>query len=250
MAFWGDYHTHTVYSHGKGSIEDSVLFAARSGLKEIAVTDHGFNHMAYNVRRRELPRMRTQIERLKIKYPMVKVYLGVEANILSRKGKIDVKESDKPNLDITVCGYHKLVYAPVSSMAYFAANNFGLSSAAVVARNTDAYVNAIERNEIDILSHPGNYCKCDISEVAKACKHFGTYFELNGKRIFLSDDELSAAAAEGCEFICGSDAHEPRRVGNFTVPCEKLQKVGIPYSMVANYDRLPLFRSMKGRART
>ena len=30
-----DYHTHTVFSHGKGSIEDNVLSARKLGLKEI-----------------------------------------------------------------------------------------------------------------------------------------------------------------------------------------------------------------------
>ncbi|WP_251548074.1 PHP domain-containing protein [Pumilibacter intestinalis] len=241
MAFLGDYHTHTVYSHGKGLIEHNVLFAVRRALKEVAIADHGFSHMAFGVKRRKLPQMRREIELLEIKYPQVRVYLGVEANIISRKGKTDVKSEDKPKLDITVCGYHKFVAGMSPAFAW--SNNLGFSGAKTVARNTEAYVNAIERNEIDILSHPGNFCKCDVREVARACKHFGTYFELNGKRIFLSDDELAAAAQEGCEFICNSDAHTPKAVGMFAVPLERIERVGIPFSQIANYDRLPSFRS-------
>lgn len=247
MALWGDYHTHTVFSHGKGSIEDNVLRAVRKGLFEIAVTDHGFNHIAFGVRRREISRMRSQIERLKIKYPQIKVYLGVEANIVNTHGCIDVRASDKPHLDIIVCGYHK--FAATSSFAalwnYFLPNNLGLSGAKTVARNTEAYVKALEKNEIDILSHPGNFCKCDVREVARACKYFGTYFEINGKRLLLADEELAAAAQEGCEFILDSDAHRPRNVGDVSQAMQAAERVGIPLTMIANYDRLPSFRSHK-----
>lgn len=249
MAFWGDYHTHTVYSHGKGSIEDSVYKAAKAGLKEIAVTDHGFNHLTYNLRRCELIRMRESIKKLAEKYPQVKVYLGVEANILSPKGLIDVREEDKPKLDIVVCGYHKMVRTPslTAPLTYFLPNNIGLSGRKTTVRNTDAYLRALEKNEIDILSHPGNCCKCDIKEVARACKYFKTYFELNGKRIYLTDEELGIAAAEGCEFIANSDAHEPKRIGDFKVAVERIERVGIPYSQIANYERFPQFRSRQGK---
>lgn len=49
MEILGDYHTHTVFSHGHGSIEDNVKAAIKMGLKEIAITDHGFRitAMAY-----------------------------------------------------------------------------------------------------------------------------------------------------------------------------------------------------------
>ena len=247
MAFLGDYHTHTVYSHGKGSIEDNVLVAARKGLKEIAISDHGFGHMAFGVRRCELPRMREQLNVLKQKYPQVKTYLSVESNILGRKGRIDVRESDKQWLDMVVCGYHKLVWG--SETAYFWSNNLGLATAATIARNTEAYVKTIENNAIDILSHPGNGCKFDVREVARACRHFGTYFELNGKGIYLTDAQLAEAAEEGCEFVCDSDAHSPGRVGDFSLPLERIRRVGIPMSAIANYDRLPDFRSGRGGAK-
>ena len=44
-----DFHTHTTYSHGKGSIEDNVKEAIKKGLKAIAITDHGPGHLTYGL---------------------------------------------------------------------------------------------------------------------------------------------------------------------------------------------------------
>ena len=65
MILLGDYHTHTVFSHGKGTIEENVKVAQKKGLKEIAIADHGFQHRLYNIKRRDVPLMRKQIEDLK-----------------------------------------------------------------------------------------------------------------------------------------------------------------------------------------
>ena len=49
-----DYHTHTTYSHGKGSIEDNVKAAVDAGLSALAFTDHGPGHLSYAVNRENL----------------------------------------------------------------------------------------------------------------------------------------------------------------------------------------------------
>ena len=36
MLLTGDYHTHTIYSHGSGTVLDNALAAKEKGLKEIA----------------------------------------------------------------------------------------------------------------------------------------------------------------------------------------------------------------------
>ena len=52
---YGDYHTHTTYSHGKGSVEDNVKAAIAAGLREIAITDHGPRHLLAGVKKKRLP---------------------------------------------------------------------------------------------------------------------------------------------------------------------------------------------------
>ena len=49
MKFYGDYHTHSVYSDGRAKISDAALYAAKIGLKELAITDHGFANVTLSL---------------------------------------------------------------------------------------------------------------------------------------------------------------------------------------------------------
>ena len=59
-----DLHTHTTYSHGKGSIEDNVREAFNQGLEFVAISDHGPGHLFYGINRNEIVNMRNDIERM------------------------------------------------------------------------------------------------------------------------------------------------------------------------------------------
>ena len=64
MILFGDYHTHTKYSghgHGKGTILENASVAADKGLKQIAITDHGFNHKIYGVKRGDIAQVKEDI---------------------------------------------------------------------------------------------------------------------------------------------------------------------------------------------
>ena len=57
MLLTGDYHTHTIYSHGSGTVMDNAVAAKELGLKEIAITDHGFEQMAFGIKRNKVPQL-------------------------------------------------------------------------------------------------------------------------------------------------------------------------------------------------
>ena len=40
MKILADYHTHTIYSHGKGTIEDNVKVAISKGIETLGISDH------------------------------------------------------------------------------------------------------------------------------------------------------------------------------------------------------------------
>jgi len=186
---------------------------------------------------------------LRTKYPQINILLGLETNINSFAGNIDLKPGDSELLDVTVAAYHKFVMpANVFDIFRFFLPNFwaGIrkkSSAKLIARNTDAYIKAIEKHDIDIISHPNFGIKIDILEVAKACAHFGTMLELSGRKIRMTDNEIETAAGMGVSFIMNSDAHRLEDIGNVTAAVETAERIGIPHERIANWDKLPVFRS-------
>ena len=89
-----DHHTHTTYSHGKGSILDNARVAHEKGLKSIAITDHGPGNFLYGMKMKLIPQMREDIRAAKAQYPDVKIFLGVEANTILKVPYLDVKPAD------------------------------------------------------------------------------------------------------------------------------------------------------------
>ncbi|MDE7076840.1 MAG: PHP domain-containing protein, partial [Clostridia bacterium] len=61
MILTADYHTHTPYSHGKNTVLENATAAKKLGLKEIAITDHGFNHLLFGLKRKKLSDLRAEI---------------------------------------------------------------------------------------------------------------------------------------------------------------------------------------------
>ena len=171
MKLTADYHTHTVYSHGKGTIMENAVAAAAQDLRAIGITDHGFSHPAYGVNPEKLPEMKA-LCREASERTGVTVLLGVEANFISTDGKVDLPERYYDALDLYLAGVHKFVgYDGRSVFNFLLPNLFyaGLKlkpPKSLVARTTRAYIRAIEKNPIDVITHVGFCCFCDPVEVA------------------------------------------------------------------------------------
>lgn len=249
MILTADYHTHTPYSHGKNTVAENAAAAKKQGLFEIGITDHGFSHLAFGVKRKKLAAERRECEEAEKEYG-VRVLLGVEANILGESGKTDVREDDYENLDLFVCGKHVLVaYEDFKAWHTYFWGNFAADklkkkpSEKLIARNTRAYVRTIEKNPVDILSHLGYLCPADVKEVASCAAAYGTYIELNSKKQHLTDEQLFAVSETDARFVIDSDAHESARVGEFELVKKQLERVNFPLERIDNIDgRTPSFR--------
>ena len=92
MRLTSDFHTHTNYTHGVGSVEDNVIQAEIVGLDAIAITDHAYNSK-YAIKHGDLEKMRKDIDKIKAQYSP-KILLGIEANLIGSNGEIDVDDED------------------------------------------------------------------------------------------------------------------------------------------------------------
>ena len=108
MILTADYHTHTPYSHGKNTVLQNARAAEKTGLKEIGITDHGFNHLLFGLKRKNLTALRAEIEEAE-KLTGVKVLMGMESNLISVDGDTDMRLEDLQYFDLYVCGLHEVL---------------------------------------------------------------------------------------------------------------------------------------------
>lgn len=249
MILSSDYHTHTVYSHGKGQIIDNALVAKEKGLKEIGISDHGFSHPAFGLTKKKLPKMRTECD-LATKETGVKVLLGIESNIIGTDGTVDLKPKFYDDFDIFLTGIHKFVmYKFGTAFSLFVPNFFNSTfhknnvSESLRKTNTKTFINVIKNNPVDLITHINFCCYANAVEVAKAAADYGTYIELNSKKTHLTDEELYQVVKTGVNFIISSDAHTPNRVGEISLVEKLLTRVNVPENQIANVNgKLPKMR--------
>lgn len=242
MEIFADYHTHTIYSHGKGTVLDNVAAASKIGLAEIAISDHGPSHMmGIGIKDiKVLDQIRQDCEAAMKVYPNVRVKLGVESNVTSILGDIDIPKEYQQKLDILQVGLHLMV-KPESwfdglkrtAFHYLKHLSPGLKRKSRLL-NTEAIVNAVYKHDIDIVTHPGHRFDIDTKELARACAQRGTALEINTSHDNISLDLIELAANEGVKFVIGSDAHHPSRIGDFSKGVALAKAAGLTAEQIIN----------------
>lgn len=224
MRLKADYHIHSTYSknnHGKSTIEEIVQRAVEIGLEEIAVTDHGPKHFFYGIKYENISRAKKEIIELRKKYPAIKIMFGVEANITSYDGDIDINDELLELCDIILCGYHiGVTFSSFSDLWNFFVLNFlcRFSKRLLhkqIEKNTNAVINALNNNKIDILTHPGDKIPVNIDKIAYAAQQNNTFLEISNHHKHLNSEEIIKAARYDVKFLINSDAHIKDNIGGY-----------------------------------
>lgn len=232
MKILADLHTHSInsrFKHGKNTIEELALEANEIGLVEIAVTDHGYSHF-FRTTKQKIKQARKIIDEINT-WSKTKVLLGIEADIVSENGDLDIDNETLSMLDILIVGYHKMIFTDFASF-------FGKTKNTEAAKKkcTNAFVNAINRYPVTIVSHLDSILTTDLYEIGKACSERGTMVEINNRHTKWNDKQMQDLLDSGCLFVVSSDAHSRNQVGKVDRAFEYIRKYDIPSERVVNVE--------------
>lgn len=242
-----DYHTHTIHSHGTGTVAENAHAAAMSGLCEVAVTDHG-PALAAGLGLREpgaVEHVRLMVEEANLDQDEVHVLQGVEANVMNRRGALDLPDKVLKNMDIVLAGFHP------ASRGTITGEIGALWRSHVVPRisrrlaeqqrieNTKSLSECALRHPVDIIVHPGLRVAVEPLELARTAAKTGTALEINSAHGYLTVETARAAARAGCYFAINSDAHSPSRVGDLEAGARTASQAKIPADRILNTGLVP-----------
>lgn len=242
MRLFADYHTHTTHSHGRGSVLDNVRAARAAGLQAVAISDHGPSHL-FGVGVRSTAEFFDIIDEVKEAteaVPDIQTIASVEANVVGLDGSLDVPHDVLKRLDMVLVGLHHLVRPAGSQEAalLLMGNAFSGLSPALARRvrtaNTKAIVEAVLKNPIDVVTHPGLQMPIDTDELARACAVVGTALEINTSHRNTGIEFIRTAVKQGAMFAINSDAHVPKRVGDLEYGIRLALKAGLTESDIIN----------------
>lgn len=218
-----DLHVHSIASgHAYSTIKEIAQAAQEKGLQAVAITDHGpampgAPHGYHFSNLRRVPEIING----------VRIFKGVEANILDTEGRLDMEPRFLKHLDLILAGFHSDCFP------------LGCSR----EEHTRAVVNAMAGGWVDIIVHPGNpQFKIDAEAVVRAAKEHHVALEINNSSLTGSRKgslevcpQIARIAGEmGILVSLGSDSHWADDVGELEAALELVLEAGIKPENILN----------------
>ncbi|MCL1883374.1 MAG: phosphatase [Defluviitaleaceae bacterium] len=224
MNFVLDVHCHTVNSgHAYSTVDENAAHAAKIGLKYIGVSDHapgmpGGAHL-YNF---------TNLWSLPEVINGVRVFKGVECNIMSEQGELDLENWLLEKMDFVIASFHRGTFPPANSEIH-----------------TRAAIAAMENKNMHIFGHPSDlFFEIEPETVVKAAARTHTILEINNQSLnpdsyrFKGHEPLmkilDLCKEHKVPVLASSDAHFCTNVGNLERAKEIIMASGIDETLVLN----------------
>ena len=228
-----DLHVHSLFSAcGLHTFLELLEHGRCVGLRAMAITDHGLAVGGGRL-------TSVFFERFQQPYPDIKLYKGIEHNVLDEKGTVDVSWQVMPFVDILLFGVHPNL-EPHGSKEHY----------------TGMVIAAIEKNPfLDILSHPNDpMYPLDYAIIAKRAKMAGIALELNNSKVLYArstaEDALDlvyACKEAGCLMAVNSDTHALQELGRDEAVRPLLEKAKFPEEMIINRTVATAEKFIEGR---
>ena len=224
MEYILDVHCHTVLSgHAHSTLMENAKHASDIGLRFIGMADHGPGlpggaHLYNFANLWSMPDF----------LHGVRIFKGVEANILNHEGHLDLPEKLLETMDFVIASLHRGVVTPTNK-----------------TEHTRTMVNAMENKNMHILGHPGDkWFEIDVETVVKAAARTKTIIEVNNISLNpgshrYQGDGIFVEILELCKkyrvpVLASSDAHICTNVGNLDAVKVLLEKVALPEELLLN----------------
>ncbi|HBM15420.1 MAG TPA: hypothetical protein DD381_03615 [Lentisphaeria bacterium] len=206
-----DFHIHSNYTDGKGSIADIVKRAEEIGLTAIAITDHIREDSTYFFK------YSSEIEDIRQK-TQIDVLIGFESRIKSFNGELDVDRTVATEAEIKIGSVHRFsIGEQLRDPASFVKD---------VAQGLELEISlaGIAKGDFHILGHPGGMSLTHFKEfplryfekIIIACKKSNIAFELNSAYHQDVYSELKNILKKHNPLVIfGSDAHMVEDIGRW-----------------------------------
>lgn len=235
MLIEADLHCHSIASsHAYSTVKEMAEAAAEKGVKAFALTDHAPSmpdapHVWHFHNLHVLPE----------KICGVRVIKGVEANIMSFDGNIDMTDFDLKDIEWVVASCHIPVIKP-----------------GTVEENTKAYINLIKNNRaVDAIGHctTKNY-PVDFEKIAGVCKEYNRFIEINESSLTYKPGSRENAfeLLRICKrletmIVVNTDAHYCSLIGKTPVSEELIKAVEFPEKLIFNADAERVMEYISGK---
>lgn len=219
-----DLHCHSLASsHAYSTVQEIAAAAKELGLKAFALTDHAMAmpDAPHEWHFHNLAVIPQQIDG-------VTVLRGAEANIISFDGEIDIQGEAQKAIQWIVASCHVPCLTPGS-----------------IDENTGAYISAVKNNPIiDVIGH----CTAvrylvDYEKIAKLCKEYGVFAELNESSLQFGRSSvenctalLKACRKYGTEIVVNTDCHYSGLVGKVDCCRRLIEETDFPRELIFNSD--------------
>ena len=226
MKLLADFHVHSIASgHAFNTVDELARTAGKKGLKYLAITDHGpampgGPHEYYFYNLKVLPE----------KMYGVKLLKGIEANVISQEGKLDLENTYLKRMDVVIASFHAVVTPEKLSKA----------------ENTQMLLKVLENEHVDVLGHIENpEFPVNIKEVVGAAKETGKIIEINNASFTVARkgsrdtclEIIRELKAQDMIVMINSDAHISHLLGEVSVAWQVARELGLKQQNVINFSK-------------
>lgn len=112
----GIFHLHTTWSDGKNTLEEMVGEAHAMGFEYIGVSEHSESAFyAHGMDKKRILEQRKEIDRLQMKFPEIRIFQGIESDILA-DGSLDYPQETLKLFDFVIASVHSQMRMPQADM--------------------------------------------------------------------------------------------------------------------------------------